>query len=116
MGMEPGYITMALPRAGGAVGTASVVEAVEREALKPDNRKKLCASAKRERHLAVYVYTNTLPWVALAYFEPPAEAAHLPPEITNIWAFTERHNEGDDVVWMASALAPWQRLMVDLRP
>src|SRR5260370_26765027 len=60
---EPGYIRMAPPDSGGAVGADDVLAAVSVEAYKDDNRRKLGASGTDERHLFVYIHPrNFLLW------------------------------------------------------
>ena len=112
--IKPGHILMALPGAGGAVGTSSVIEAAEREAFKADNRKKLRSAGGTERHLAIYVYVTSQPWVGLIDFEPPPTLPSLPPEITNIWVFSEAQEENQYVVWRAGVSLPWQKQRVRL--
>ena len=108
---EPGYIRIAPPGGGGPVGASIVINAVKREAWKDDNRRKLSTAGTQERHLAVYVYlTNYLPWCALVDFEPPLDLPQLPPEITDIWAFSESRSEHEYVVWRAALFSPWRRL------
>lgn len=43
-------IKMSLPGTGGGVDATTVIDAAEREAFKPDNRKKLGIATSRERH------------------------------------------------------------------
>jgi hypothetical protein len=108
---EPGTIWMAPPGGGGALNASTAIEAVEREAYKADNRKKLSAAGTAETHLVVYIYmTNYLPWCALTDFAPPPELPRLPPEITDIWACSETRSNGDFAAWRASALSPWHSL------
>jgi hypothetical protein len=58
----------------GALSASAVTDAVEQEAFKDDNCRKLGASCAAERHLVLYVYmTNYLPWCALVDLEPPTE-------------------------------------------
>lgn len=65
-------IRIAFPIGGGAVGPSTAIEAGEKEAWKPDNRKKLGAAKTAERHLVVYIDTlNGLPRIALTDFGPP---------------------------------------------
>jgi hypothetical protein len=112
--IKPGHILMALPGTCGAFGAISVIEAAEREAFKADNRKKLGAAAGAERHLAIYVRAASRPWVGRLDFEPPPDVPHLPPEVTNIWVFSEAHSEHKYVVWRASASWPWEKLELTL--
>jgi hypothetical protein len=60
---KPGWIRIALPGGGGAVGAILVIRAIRREAFKNDNRAKLAAATAQERHLLVYIdIGNYLPW------------------------------------------------------
>lgn len=113
--IKAGHILMALPGAGGAIGASTVIEAAEKEAFKRDNRTKLGSAAVDERHLAIYVYVNSLPWVALVDFEPPPDLPRLPPEITDIWVFSEAYAEHEYVVWRAGTSLPWRKLKVSFR-
>lgn len=114
--VKPGNILMSFPGSGGAVGVSTVIEAAEREAFRTDNRKKLGASRCSERHLAVYLYITTLAWVPLSDFEPAAVVPNLPPEITDIWIFSESSKNSEYVLWRASSSAPWtkRRLVLEV--
>jgi hypothetical protein len=58
--------------AGGAMGAINVFKAVNCEAWKKDNRRKLSASGCFERHLLVYMpLTNPEVACVLADFQPP---------------------------------------------
>jgi hypothetical protein len=107
--IKPGNILMSLPGSGGAVGVSTVFEAAEREAFKADNRKKLGAAGVSERHLAVYVYVTTLAWVPLSDFEPISVIPNLPPEITDMWMFSESSRHSEYVFWRASSTVPWAK-------
>ena len=106
---EPGQIGIALPSRGGAFKKAgAAVEAGEKEAFKDDNRKKLGASGATERHLVVYVFlTNYEPWCALVDCDPPAEPPRLPPEVTDLWLFSEARSANEYRVWRGRASSPW---------
>jgi hypothetical protein len=112
--IKPGHIVMGLPGAHGAIGASTVIEAVEREAFKDDNRRKLGAVGEGERHLAVYVYLTNLAWVPLVDHEPPPVMPTLPPEITDIWVFSEAYGKHEYVVWRASTSLPWKKLRFTL--
>ncbi len=114
---EPGYILIALPGGGGAMGPQRVFEAVRREAFKTDNRNKLGKAGTEERHLVVYVHPgNYLPWYSLLSFDPLGTYPELPNEITHVWAFTESRTAGNYVVWHADRASAWSRLDVILKP
>jgi hypothetical protein len=97
-------------------GRASVaIEAGEREAWKDDNRKKLDAAQKEERHLFVYIdRMNGLPWAALTDFEPPSVLPNIPEEITHIWLAGYSGQAGKLVIWRATAKEPWASHRVDV--
>jgi hypothetical protein len=83
---QPG-IRIGYPGTGGAVGAECAVEAVNLEAHKDDNRRKLAATGAPARHLFVYVDAlNFLPWVGVRDFDPAGLAPSLPEEITDVWA------------------------------
>ena len=105
----PGKIIMLGPIVGGAVGVSTVLEAAEQEALKTDNRRKLGAATSAERHLAVYVSIRTRAWPALSDFDPQPEIPNLPPEVTNIWMFSESYENGEYVFWRAGSTLPWTK-------
>jgi hypothetical protein len=110
---EPGYIRMArVPSRGGFSGPSLLLEAVEREAIRADNRKKLAAAQTSERHMLVYVDSNNfLPWRSFWHFEPPSVLPQLSPEITDVWAFTETVGAANHcTVWRASVTSPWHSL------
>ena len=108
---EPGFIRMArVPSAGGFSGPSLLLDAVEREWVKDDNRKKLAAARASERHILVYVDSdNFLPWRSFWHFEPPSILPKLPPEITDAWTFTETAVDRC-AVWRASVNVPWHSL------
>lgn len=97
----------------GPVGNGSIVEAgdlqqaVEAEANKPDNKKKLAASSCTERHLFVYVESlNFEAWSALINRVIPEQPPALPAEITHVWAAA--NNTSGIVVWSAEPPSGWQ--------
>ena len=107
---------MSPPGGGGSVDARTVIKAAWREVLKSDNRRKLGVSGVDERHLAVYVYlTNYLPWYALVGFEPPPDLPQLPPEITDLWLFSETRSPDEYVVWRANKASRWhsQRIVLN---
>ncbi len=95
IGVEGGSITklkvagiqITYPSDGGTIGPPCLVEAVNGEAAKSDNRSKLGRSTAPERHLFVYVDgLNFRPWASLLEFDLTAEPPTLPDEITDVWA------------------------------
>ena len=108
-----GMMRIAFPVGGGAVGPTIAIEAGEREAWKPDNRKKLGAARTDEHHLVVYIDTlNGLPWIALTGFEPLSTLPNLPEEITWIWLVSHGEKANEFVVWHASIKEPWRSTRV----
>jgi len=86
---ERPWIRISAPTTGSAYGAPLVKAALEREAAKKDNRAKLGASAKAQRHLAVHVpIQNGGVWCALVDFGPPSALPDLPAEITDIWVYS----------------------------
>ena len=113
--IKPGHILISPPITGGAYGgTRTVIEAAEREALKSDNRRKLGVAGGTERHLAVYVPLNSWPWLALVERDPPPVLPKLPPEITDVWMFSESDVKQEYVLWHASTCSPWRTTRVQL--
>jgi hypothetical protein len=86
----------------------NVTGAIEDEATKPDNRRKLAASGCVERHLFVYIHAQKfLPWISLIESEPPCQPPALPPEITHIWAAADTYSGNGFRVWRADQ-AHWE--------
>ena len=96
---KPACILLGLPGPSGTVIASAAIGAAEREAFKRDNRRKLGARMEGERHLTVYSPANSLAAFALMDLEPPPNRANLPPEISNIWIFTEGVTAREYVVW-----------------
>jgi hypothetical protein len=108
---QPGYISIALPVVGGAVGASLVLDAVKIDAFKNDNRTKLGNAGTEERHLLVYMdHSNYLARSAFQDFEPPSVLPELPAEITHVWMFSENLENDAYVIWRASTVSPWQRI------
>lgn len=101
-------IGIALPGQGGQVTSDDLQRAVETEASKADNRRKLGGTTHSESHLFVYVHPlNYLPWVALVDEEPPAEPPRLPAEISHIWVVTTTRAPNEYIVWRAAQGGRW---------
>jgi hypothetical protein len=85
--------------------------AIEREAGKTDNKSKLGATHRTQRHLFVYVTSlNSRPWSALINHCLPERPPVLPPEITHVWAAAEA--PGGVVVWVAESPNRWKDIGV----
>lgn len=107
---SPG-IRIALPADGGLVDTTLVNGAVETEALKPDNRRKLGSAGGSEKHLFVYVArTRHVVWVAVRDEVPPSVGPQLPPEITDVWVATWAGDGAWHTVWRARRGSPWSHM------
>jgi hypothetical protein len=108
-------IRIGLPGGGGAVDSSDAVEAGEREAWKPDNRRKLGAAKTNESHFVVYIDPMTgLPWTALTEFEPPSTPPNLPAEITTLWLIGHGSiGDGNEfIAWRGDNKEGWQRIQV----
>jgi len=106
---QPG-IQIGYPGSGGAVGAECAVEAINLEARKDDNRKKLAATRAPARHLFVYVDAlNFLPWVGVRDFDPAGLAPSLPEEITDVWAAAGAGRPTQYSVWRGDSTG-WRSL------
>jgi hypothetical protein len=108
----PGRIGINIPSAdGGLVTGESVRTAVEEEAFKCDNRRKLGEASAAERHLFVFIsYRNFLPWVAMVDGMLPKRQPRPPPEVTHAWAVASGRTAGEYVVWRVSQVEGWRDL------
>lgn len=108
----PGRIGISRPGGGGIVSSEHLQRAVESEAMKDDNRRKLRNANARERHLFVYVDAHAFrPWIALIDQEPPPTPPSLPPEVDVVWAVTEAPGSGVQcVVWQGRRDGEWRSL------
>jgi hypothetical protein len=107
-GQAAGFIGIGLPITAGPIARSVVVDAVEAEAWKADNRNKLASSDLEERHLFVFVdVLNDRVWAAFAGFPPPPESPDLPPEITHVWVAGPAVSGKGFVVWRATSGSGW---------
>jgi len=108
----PARIWVVGPSENGSMVKASDLQsAVEVEANKPDNKRKLAASQYIERHLFVYVEPlNSGAWQALICRCIPESPPVLPVEVTHVWAAATA--EDRIVVWAANPPNGWQDLEV----
>jgi hypothetical protein len=110
-GVLPGCISIALPIDGGFIDSSLVSDAVEAEALKPDNRHKLSSECTSEGHLFVFIARlNHRVWTPLVDLPPPPEAPELPQEVTHVWAVGPAQSGDGYVVWRASVASDWYSL------
>jgi hypothetical protein len=105
---SPG-IGIGLPGDGGRVDSVLVNEAVETEAFKADNKRKLSAAAGSEKHLFVYLDSTTKHevWVAASDEAPPDAGPRLPPEITHVWMAAWAGDGEWHTVWRAQNGSSW---------
>lgn len=121
LGIEAGNVSkwkspsigIAVPGDGGLVDPALVNKAVETEAWKTDNRRKLSSADSPEKHLFVYVaWTKQVVYVAVRDGVPPTSGPKLPPEITDVWVATWA-GDRDGVwhsVWRVRNGFPWTHM------
>lgn len=126
LGIESGFVSkwkppenricINFPSDGGKVEMRVAIDAILREANKPDNTRKLAnAGPNLERHLFIYVDPlNYLPWKVLIDTSPVDEIAVLPDEITNIWVASETRSPNEFAVWTAQNGGRWQATKVIL--
>jgi hypothetical protein len=101
--MDPGY--------GGSPSPDAVSRAVETEASKSDNLRKLTAAQGRESHIAVVFERLCFEgWAALCGCEPQGAAPVLPHQITHAWAIAATRDADQYVAWLAANRGPWRRL------
>jgi hypothetical protein len=86
---------------------AFVTEAVEAEAAKADNVRKLAESGRSERHLFVGVDPFSYPpWQDLDRGVVPPDPPRLPDEITTAWVATSG-SDGRDIAWRVTPPGAW---------
>ncbi|MGA2185851.1 MAG: hypothetical protein ABSH47_22760 [Bryobacteraceae bacterium] len=101
---------------GSIVNPDDLQQAIEYEANKDDNRRKLKASHCKERHLFVCIDPlNTEAWQALITGGTPILPPMLPVEVTHVWAATDEHQDGI-LVWVAEPPKHWQNLGIVPKP
>jgi len=104
-------IRITLPDSGGKIELKHLIDAVEKEANKADNRKKLKSTDGAESHLFVLIdIRNYMPWVAINDLEPPAEVPALPKEISHIWVAAQTRSNCVYTIWRASKTEAWTRI------
>ncbi len=101
----------------GFASTKAVREAVEREAMKQDNRSKLGRAKADERHLFVWIDTlNTPAAAAMGFMDiSPPTGCTLPPEVDAVWiAFPTQADDSGNIVdvqlWRCDQLNGWQKV------
>jgi hypothetical protein len=106
----PARIWVTGPSENGSIVTADDLQlAVEIEANKPDNKRKLAGSWCAERHLFVYVdLLNCGAWQAMLNDCIPEQPPKLPVEITHVWAAAE--SPDGIIVWASKSGKAWQNL------
>jgi hypothetical protein len=94
----------------GTVSAHHVQAAVEHEANKEDNKKKLLASGRAERHLFVHIDpTNSQSWIAVRDLAPPDSPPRLPMQITEVWVAACAGSVNGWIVWRGNS-AGWQNV------
>jgi len=104
-------IGIATPGGGGLVDPDLVNKAVEMEAFKNDNRRKLGNTETSERHLFVYLTPiKHVVWVAVRKGMLPLSGPKLPPEITHVWLVTWIGHGRWHTVWRAQQGIGWKQI------
>ena len=104
-------ISISTPSGGGRVYSTLINEAVETEAFKDDNRRKLRSAEGSEKHLFVYVTVmRHVVWVAVREGIMPTSGPKLPPEITHVWVATWTGDGAWHTVWRAQKNSAWTHL------
>ena len=107
----PGRIGIGLPPDSGILSADQILEAVEREAAKADNCRKLGKSSARQRHLGVFLDDlSYLPQAAMRRGLIPSTGVRLPPEITHVWIVTNVGLDPDYLVWRYNTESGWTNL------
>jgi hypothetical protein len=84
-----------------------VVAAVEAEARKQDNRRKLGTTAG-ERHLGVYVdYLGYPAHASMLAGLLPSHAPQLPEEVTHVWVVCDHGEQPEYLVWTFNRAEGW---------
>lgn len=110
---EPGLIRVGDPGRGAWFDGSSINAAVEREAHKEDNRKKLRRAGRPEAHLFVYIHSSSFAAsVVMERSMLPNFPAALPEEITQVWAAAYVRGKAALRVLRASRNGPWRNLGV----
>jgi hypothetical protein len=106
----PGRIALGLPGQGGTLSADNVIEDVEAEANKADNRAKLGRSLAPNRHLAVILGDlNGLGRASMLRGFVPDRPATLPAEITVAWVITRLNGATTEyLVWRNRSGAEWE--------
>ena len=105
----PGRIGIMFPIDGGLVDPMLVNKAVETEATKEDNKRKLNIVAGSEKHLFVYFDSTSehVVWAAARDEAPPLVGPQLPPEMTHVWMAAWAGERGWHTVWRAQRGFRW---------
>lgn len=107
---KPG-ICIDLPGHGGWLGADRILASLEREANKPDNRRKLGKSKAPSRHLVVLIgHLNGPAWSSMLRGMMPEQSAKLPPEITMAWIAMLVPGTECYRLWRTSASLGWENL------
>jgi len=103
------YIDQPIHPVMSRIDVRHVLRAVENEASKLDNRRKLAAVDAPERHLFLYLHWRNYPaWVTLLGSHIPSDPPALPTEITDIWAAAPDRTKDVFAVWRFTAGQGWR--------
>jgi hypothetical protein len=100
-------IEMIRPGQSGVVLGEVFQKAIEYEANKDDNKRKL-SRFEGERHLYVHIQSrNLIPQRFMVEGSPPADIPSIPAEITHVWAGALSDSGREVVVWRTERGRPW---------
>ena len=104
----PGMIGIMYPGSGGLVSAAELLIAIDAEASKDDNVRKLTVPGNSDSHLFIYIeMENFLPWKVLVDTDPPNELPTVPPQISHVWTVARTRDVDTYRVWLFTRSAPW---------
>jgi len=107
-----GYIALGYPPDSATLGSDQLNEAIQLQAEKPDNLRKLDVTAS-ERHLFVYVDWHGYPaHSVMKNGLLPSEFPRVSEIITHVWAAAPVGLEDDHVLWTADRKTGWSALGV----
>jgi hypothetical protein len=111
--IPPGQIGISFPPDGAMLASDQINSAVEREATKEDNVRKLTDANAAERHLFVYFDWHGYPAQAsMRRGLIPTTFPNIPATITHVWAATPTGVDGEHMLWCANRSTGWRDLGV----
>jgi hypothetical protein len=106
-----GQIGIAFPPDGAMLASDQINAAIEREAAKEDNVRKLSDASAEERHFFVYFDWHGYPAQAsMRNGLIPTSFPNIPSQITHVWAATSSGTEGEHLLWCANRSTGWHDL------